>query len=281
MTPRHPFAGGDQRYLRDEQYADPSRLGVRSALHQRFATATVPLVHFLADLIDWSVVRDALDVGTGAGGFWDNPVTPRSVTLTLADLSPGMVDAATARARSLGYDRVTGRECDAQALPFPDASFDVVVANHMLYHVPDPDRAIAELARVLRPDGVLLASTNGRGHMDQVVEATAEVFGDHHEGLADVFGIDSGERRLRRAFTSLVWHAFDNDLVVTDLGAVLAYARSFPPAENGSDEEVIDLRRALERRFVDGRLLVRTRTGAFVCRGPRGDTTLDGWEQAE
>lgn len=281
MDSRSPFAGGDQRYLRDEQYGDPTRLGTRSTLHQRFSTAPSPLVHVVAALIDWAGVGRAIDVGAGAGGFWDNPSTPRSVALTLTDLSPGMVDASTARARSLGYRTVTGRECDAQALPYPDASFDVAVANHMLYHVPDPDRAVAELARVLRPDGVLLATTNGRGHMDQVNEAIAEVFDDHHEGLADVFGLDSGERRLRRAFASVVWHAYDNDLLVTDLDAVDAYARSFPPGESATAAQAEALRRALQRRFVDGRMRIRTRTGAFVCRRPRVDTTMTGWEMAE
>jgi ubiquinone/menaquinone biosynthesis C-methylase UbiE len=50
---------------------------------------------------------------------------------------------------------------DVQALPFGDAEFDVVVANFMLYHVPDVHRALAELARVLRSGGSLVAATNG------------------------------------------------------------------------------------------------------------------------
>jgi hypothetical protein len=84
-----------------------------------------------------------------------------------------------------------------------------------------------------------------------------------------VFGIDSGEARLRRAFGSIVWHAFDNDLVVDDPEAVLAYALSFPPGEAATEEQRLALDSAIRRRFVDGRLRIRTRTGAFVCRAPR------------
>jgi ubiquinone/menaquinone biosynthesis C-methylase UbiE len=61
--------------------------------------------------------------------------------------------SAAAAATATGFECVGGQECDVQQLPFDDESFDIVVANHMLYHVPAPDRAIAELARVVRADG--------------------------------------------------------------------------------------------------------------------------------
>ena len=142
----------------------------------------------------------------------------------------------------------------------------------MLYHVPDPDRAIAELARVVRPDGVVLAATNGYGHMGEINDALAEVFGDHGEGLYEVFGIESGEARLREHFGSIAWHAFDNDLVVDDPAAVVDYGLSFPPGETATDDERARFAAAVERRFVDGRLRIRTRAGAFVNRAPRRRT---------
>ena len=193
INDRSAFAGGDQKYLRDVQYGDGTKLDVRTALHQRFSTATAAFPDFEAALIDWPKAPDVLECGTGTGRFWDNTRAPKSATLTLTDLSQGMVDAAVERAGGHGFDNVTGQACDVQELPFGDASFDVVVANHMLYHVPDPDQGVAELARVLRPDGVLLAATNGYGHMDVIKELVAEVFEDHGDNLYEVFGVDTGE----------------------------------------------------------------------------------------
>jgi SAM-dependent methyltransferase len=187
----------------------------------------------------------------------------------LTDLSPGMVDRAKARATGNGFQRVEGQECDIQDLPFDNDSFDVVIANHMLYHVPDPDRALAELSRVLRPDGILLASTNGYGHMGEMNEAIAEVFGGHSEELYEIFGIDTGEARLRRWFTSIAWHAYGNDLVVDDPAAAVAYGLSFPPGEFATDVQAAAFARAIGRRFVDGSLRIRTRSGAFVATGRR------------
>ncbi len=269
INDRSTVAGGDQEYLRDVQYGDGAKLDVRTALHQRFSTATAAFPDFAADLLDWPEAPDVLECGTGTGRFWDNARAPKSSKLTLTDLSPGMVDAAVERAGSHGFDSVAGRACDVQELPFADSSFDVVVANHMLYHVPDPDRGVAELARVLRPDGVLLAATNGYGHMDVIKELVAEVFDDHGDKLYEVFGMDTGEQRLRRSFASIAWHAYDNDLVIDDPAAVTAYGLSFPPGEFATEAEAAAFDTAVNKRFVDGQLRIRTRTGAFVCRNPR------------
>jgi ubiquinone/menaquinone biosynthesis C-methylase UbiE len=66
-----------------------------------------------------------------------------------------MLDLACRRARELGREADL-RVCDAQNLPFPDASFDTVVATLALCTIPDERRAVAEVARVLRPGGRLL-----------------------------------------------------------------------------------------------------------------------------
>ncbi|MEZ5166024.1 MAG: hypothetical protein R2695_05865 [Acidimicrobiales bacterium] len=97
-----------------------------------------------------------------------------------------------------------------------------------------------------------------------------EVFGARDEGLYDVFGIDSGEARLRRRFTEVTWHAYDNDLVVDDPGAAIAYGLSrIRPVRRPPRRIAAAFAAAIRRRCVDGVLRIRTRTGAFVCRGLR------------
>ena len=70
--------------------------------------------------------------------------------------------------------------------------------------------------------------------MREINDALAEVFGDHREQLYEVFGIDSGEARLRDSFSGVVWHAFDNDLIVDDPAPVVDYGLSFPPGETAT-----------------------------------------------
>ena len=140
---------------------------------------------------------------------------------------------------------------NAQSLPFVDDSFDVVVANHMLYHVPDPSLAVAELRRVLRDDGVLVASTNGPSHLRELDEISQEVFGPRSvPRYMEAFGTHSGEPILARHFGNVEWRGYDGDLVCTNADDVLAYLVSFPPGERATSRAPTTPRRA--RRPVRG-----------------------------
>ena len=146
-APRHGLST-DQQYLRESQYKDPSNLNVRIALHAKYSRSDEPWFQWLAARVDWPEGADVLEAGCGSGNLWANigPLLPH-IRLTLTDLSEGMVEAArpdrgAARERRAGADALAG--ATSQDLPFDDDAFDVVVANHMLYHVPDADRATAE-----------------------------------------------------------------------------------------------------------------------------------------
>jgi ubiquinone/menaquinone biosynthesis C-methylase UbiE len=96
----------------------------------------------------------ALEIGAGTGYFSLNLVQAgviRQVTCT--DISPGMVTTLGENARRLGLGRVSATRADAESLPFPDDSFDLVLGHAVLHHLPDLDRAFAEFRRVLRPGG--------------------------------------------------------------------------------------------------------------------------------
>ena len=102
-----------------------------------------------------------LEVGGGPGELSERIAWELGAEVVMVDSSARMVELARAR----GVDARVG---DAQELPFPDEEFDCVVAAWMLYHVPDLDRGLSELRRVLRPTGRLVAVTNGREHMEEL-----------------------------------------------------------------------------------------------------------------
>ena len=258
----------DPTALAAGQYATGANLADRSALHDRFSSARVPFREWEAGLITWPEGGAVLDVGAGPGRFWANPALPRSLHVTVADISPAMVADATAAVRTHGY-ATHGTVTDAQALPFEDDSFDIVMANHMLYHVPDPGLALGEFRRVLRPDGVALIATNAPGHMHQLNEVVSEVFGPQTLGLNSAFAIDNGEAMLRGHFGAISWHSYINALVVDDVDAVVAYATSIPPAQHATHDQRRVLADAVRRRMTEGggSMRIDTRTGAFVCRG--------------
>ena len=111
--------------------------------------------------------RRVLEVGGGPGELSERIGRELGAEVVMVDSSPRMVELARAR----GVDARVG---DVQELPFADGEFDCAVAAWMLYHVPDLDRGLSELKRVLRPRGRLVAVTNGREHMEELRRLAGE-----------------------------------------------------------------------------------------------------------
>jgi ubiquinone/menaquinone biosynthesis C-methylase UbiE len=129
---------------------------------------------------------EVLEVAIGTGR--NLPLYPDGIHLTGIDFSPQMLHLAQRRAEQLGH-QVDLRLGDAQALDLPDASFDTVVCTLSLCAIPDQQRAIAEMKRVLRPGGRLLL-------LDHV--AAASRLGRAIQWLLERITIPLGGEHLRR-----------------------------------------------------------------------------------
>lgn len=158
----------DKAPVPQAQYKTPDNLSARANLHLRFGDAMRPWHPWVFDQLENlpSTCR-ILEVGCGPGWFWrQNSIRiPGDWRLSLSDLSPGMVGEAKKHVAHLQTEFAVA---DVQALPFAANAFDAVIANHMLYHVPDRQQAIAEFKRVLAPGGRLYVSTIGEDHMQEI-----------------------------------------------------------------------------------------------------------------
>jgi ubiquinone/menaquinone biosynthesis C-methylase UbiE len=156
----------DQNCLREEAYADDAHLDVRYRTHQRYTVDPVDFGRWTLERLVWQGEERVLDVGCARGDLLRGLASTHSGWGALVgfDLSPGMISQAVELAGNLPVHFFVG---DAQSLPCPSGSFDVVMARHMLYHVPDIDLAIAEGARLLRPGGRFLVITNSAHTMPE------------------------------------------------------------------------------------------------------------------
>ena len=274
MSPSGPV-GRDRQYLREVQYKDPVKLTARANLHARYRTAPVTWFEWVGTQVDWPSGADVLEVGCGPGWLWAEvgATVPDDLRLTLTDLSPGMVAVAGDRIRALvRFEVVEARVADAEDLPFADGDFAVVVANQMLYHVPDPPKAVAEIARVLDHHGVLVAGTSGHRHLSQLWEIRSEVFGGPASSEnTEAFGAETGAAIVGRSFESVEWRPYADTLRCTSPDDVVAFLTSGPPGEDASPGELDELRRVVASRFDagDGVFEVSKDMGILLARRPR------------
>lgn len=211
---------------------------------------------------------DVLDLGCGNGRYEQLLTERRHGGARVAlDLSGGML------AQVEGAARV---QADAQHLPFPDGSFDVVLAPHMLYHVPDVARAASEARRVLRPGGSFIAVTNGEANLVGLAAIVEEAVGGGWRLLRPAdnhFSLESGAVQLAPVFTTV--ERVDtprSDVVVTDVGAFAGYVASIADAYQDQVDrpwsEVVERARArCAQQVADhGELRLGSAVGAFICR---------------
>jgi len=218
----------NQDYLRSDQYQNASNLNARIQLHRRFSTNTYGWMFWIFDQLRLPSRSHILDVGCGPCDLWfgNYERIPHGWQITLSDFSPGMLDQG--RDKLSPHQREFGfLVADAQALPFENETFDAVIANSMLYHVPDRPRALSEIHRVLVPGGRLFAATNGENHMREARELLRSIDPKAKMATAaDEFGLENGFDQLTLFFSEVTLHRYEDGLVVTEAEPLVAYILS-------------------------------------------------------
>jgi SAM-dependent methyltransferase len=202
----------DDPLLVADEYADETRLRRRASAYtgaDAGADARVPLVAAVAAVRP----RRVLEVGCGWGELARWIARDTGADVVAVDLSPRMVELAL-------EGGVDARVADVQRLPFADGEFDAAVAAWMLYHVPDLDCAVAELARVLRPGGRLVAATNSRFHLQEL----RDLVGSGPSTLT--FSRESGGELLCRHFARVSCEDLDGRLEFAHRTDVEEYVRA-------------------------------------------------------
>jgi SAM-dependent methyltransferase len=214
-----------------EQYRTSANLEARIRLHQLFSTNPYGWTRWVFDQLEAPTQAQVLEIGCGPASLWvDNgDRIPSGWQITLTDQSNGMIEQAQATLANIAHEFYF-KQADVQVLPLADATFDVVIANHMLYHVPDRPRALAEIQRVLKPSGRLYAATNGQSHMHEL-RALIQQFDPRLDYRAlsppdRFFSLENGKSQLDPWFTAIELRRYEDSLVVTDVKTVVDYVFS-------------------------------------------------------
>ena len=267
-------------YLKNEQYKDSSNLGARANLHELYSTATTPWHVWVFNHLGLQAGMTILECGCGPGWLWRNNVEniPPNCHITLTDLSDGMVAEAQAALAHAATD-FQFETANIEELPYADNSFDVVVANHMLYHVPDLAQGLSEIKRVLKPNGRFFAATNGEKHMAELKQMGVEIAGSKEKFIKKLghnsdkfvwrlaFRLENGAELLAPYFDNVTLQMFDDSLEVTEAEPLAAYIKSTFRMANATPEIHALLDNYIANKVsTEGTVHISKETGLFIAK---------------
>jgi SAM-dependent methyltransferase len=225
---------------------------------------------WVLDHLDWSGSEAVIDVGRGSGAY-ELALRRRAGSTVGLDLSIGMLESGRTGPSALAVG-------DAQHLPVSTGSFDVALAAHMLYHVPDIDQALRELRRVLRPGGAALLVANGIEDKQEIrelwQEAAVAIAGSTFSLPAWTrrFSIDAGLDVVEQTFPDIRVDTLTGHFCFSTSDPVIAWVNSHRAGtEDEIDGEtwnavVAEVRSRIEQRIDQlGHLIVGKASGVIIA----------------
>jgi ubiquinone/menaquinone biosynthesis C-methylase UbiE len=264
----------DQEYLRSDQYLDAKNLNARIDLHSRFSTNHSNWFRWVFDQFQQPADATILELGCGPGLLWNQNQDRLSENwqIHLSDFSPGMLQEASQNIQGLPQSLFLCT-LDAQAIPYRSSTFDLVIANHMIYHIPDRPRAFSEIHRVLKHSGRFIAATNGLHHMEEIRDLLFRLDPDlanrtDHTFGVNEFTIENGADQLPPWFSNIQIVPFAGSLEVTEVGPLIAYILSMNAASeiSISSQQIYSLQHYLEREIaIGGSFHITKSTALFIA----------------
>jgi ubiquinone/menaquinone biosynthesis C-methylase UbiE len=242
----------DPSYLRDQQYKTSKNLSARINLHVRFGTTSESWTRWIIDQLQLQSGQRWLEVGCGPASLWqeNRALVPAGMQAVLSDFSFGMVkEASTSLSGMMDFHFLN---VDVQSIPYASQTFDGVIANHMLYHVPDLDRGLKEIRRVLKPGGRLFAATNGNGHMRELIDLIRRIAPGYaqEQEITRSFTLENAPQVLSGHFSNVQVRRFLQDLDVTEFEPLRDYIFSMWNVIEDRDPNEIETYEAdLKRNF--------------------------------
>ncbi|KJE77296.1 class I SAM-dependent methyltransferase [Ferrimicrobium acidiphilum] len=244
MTTHHRRV--DHTYLMHQAYANADRLETRIGIYS-YQQPKINLEQEVLNAMGSVAGLTVLDVGCGNGRY-ARALATEGANVAAMDLSGGMLTNLQGLWARL--------QADAERLPVSNGSFDRVLAAHMLYHVPNPEGAITEFARVLGPAGTLVATSNTEQHLIEVRQIWDELLEDAGIDLADSdsrlmnleLPIDHLLAMLRRSFDDVEFDLLTSSLHISDPEVLVNYAASTTAALT-TNEQGYELLPALAERI--------------------------------
>ncbi len=258
-------SGLNTRTAVEKQYSTPGNLNTRISIHSKYSTNKQGFGNWIASHYRILEGMSVLELGCGTGSMWagKQDIIRRCSRFVLSDLSEGMLEQAKETLSGLG--NIEYRVVDIQDIPFADHQFDVVIANMMLYHVPDLSRGLLEVRRVLKSGGAFYCATYGE---HGIMEYICGLFGMDRipDRVNHSFTLQNGGQILESVFSEVRRLLYEDALEVTDAEDMADYIFSLTGVSALKDLPRQEVCSVLEKNMRGGVLHVPKEYGMFIAR---------------
>ena len=251
-----------------EQYKNSTNINIRIKLHEKYSINPIHWFEWMFSQYHLDNGMKVLEIGCGNGELWQrNQKNIPNIQLTLTDISQGMLDDAKNRLKDI---KDIDYQCfDCHQIPYDNQTFDIVIANHVLFYVQDIEQVLKEINRVLKNDGIFYCSTYGKKHMKEITDLIKEFNPKitlSNIKLYDVFGLENGKIILEPYFKKIETLIHDDYLLVNDVNDIINYILSC----HGNQSEFTlkdyeSFKRYMEKK-VKNEIKITKAAGIFICR---------------
>lgn len=251
------------------QYQNASNISARISLHSLYSQNKEGWFPWIFRQCDIHPSMKILEVGCGDGALWTENLTrlPQNISITLSDISEGMLRDAR-RAVGASDRRFSYRRFDCVKIPFETASFDLIIANHVLFYCENLPSVCREIKRVLKPGGRFICSTYGKKHMQEVsslVQSFDERIVLSADKLYEKFGRENGAEILSCFFSEVNWRSYEDSLFIPEAEPLISYILSCHGNQNQYIlEHYKEFRSFVSRKTKNG-FSVTKDAGIFIC----------------
>ncbi len=246
-----------------QQYAKANNLDTRISLHDKYSTNKLGFGNWIFSNYRIDNGAKVLELGCGTGAMWKNreSLICACSKIILSDFSEAMV--ATTKDNIGSYDNIEYKVLDIQEIPYKDAAFDIVIANMMLYHVPDIEKGLTEVRRVLKRGGRFYCATYGEHGIIEYLSKILSTYGVE-DNLNKNFTLQNGYKILSKTFSKVEKKEYMDSLAVTNIDDMVDYIYSLSSITSLNRVPKQEIKDILIKNTTDGVLNVPKEYGMFI-----------------
>ncbi len=252
-----------------EQYKNTAGLELRKSLHEKYSVNKIGFQNWMFGQYPLGPEIRILELGSGRGELWkpyfeNDRLQSYGMDITLSDFTDGMVEHLQ---RMYQGKEIAVKKIDILEIPFEDDTFDLIIANAMLYHVKDINSALAEVKRVLKKGGWFYCSTLGNNGMTQFLCHALDELGIsyHHESSLS-FTLQNGMELLQKQFAKVERRDYEDALEIDKVEDYVEYIYSMASMQGLDRKYYGTLVEYFNSRKENGLLHIPKEYGMFVAK---------------